>query len=153
MAIFDPMFQFSGNTTSTGQALTATAASEDILDVTLSDLELGAGESLWLNVRVGVELDSSADGASLTVALVTDTAAPIDGSSIVKFQTAAIEEASLTAGAWILRVPLPVDIDADRIIGLYYTVSGENFTSGSIYAWLDNGSQSSFDTQVTTSNI
>ena len=153
MAIFDAMFQFSGNTTAAGQALTATAASEDILDWTDSDLEMGAGEPLWLNVRVGVELDSSADGATLTIALCHDSVAPIDGSSIVIFQTAAIAEASCTAGASLLRMPLPVNVDEGQILGLYYTVAGENFTSGSIYAWIDHGSQSSYDTQVSESNI
>lgn len=149
MAIFDAMFNFSGGQTATGQVLTTAAASEDILDWTLADLEMGAGQPLWLNVRVGAVF---AGGTNLTVALVQDTAAPVDGSSIVIWQTAAIATASLTAGAWIIRMPLPYNVDEARIMGLYYTMTG-TYTGGSIHAWLDNGPQSSFDTQVTTSNI
>lgn len=148
MAILDAMFEFSD-----GQALTATAAATNILDWTQADLEMGAGEPLWLNIRVGTALDSAGEAATLTVSLRYDTVAPIDGSSTVIYQTAALTEASLTAGRWILRMPLPYNVDEERILGLYYTVGTENFTSGTIDAWLDSGPQSSYDTQVASSNI
>ena len=145
MALFDAMFEFSD-----AQAIVADAASENILDWTQADLEMGAGEPLWLNVRVGP--DDFAGGTSLVVKLCHDSVAPIDGSSTVIYQTPAIVQASLTAGAWILRMPLPYNVDEGRILGLYYDDTG-TFTAGALNAWLDHGPQSSYDTQVTTSNI
>jgi hypothetical protein len=145
MAIFDAMFEFSDD-----QVVTDTdVASTNILDWTLSDLEMGSGEPLWLNVRVGTVF---AGGTSITFSLRHDSEAPIDGSSTVIFQTPAILTAALTAGAWVLRVPLPANVDEGQILGLWYDVDG-TMSGGTINAWIDHGSQSSFDTQVTTSNI
>ena len=144
MAIFDAMFEFSDD-----QAIVADAASTNILDWTKSDLEMGAGTPLWLNVRVGTAFDG---GTSLAVSLRYDTVAPIDGSSTVIYTTDAIAQASLTAGAWIIRMPLPVNVDEERILGLWYDDTGA-FSAGTVNAWLDHGPQSSYDTQVTTSNI
>ncbi len=144
MAIFDAMFEFSDN-----QSITGDAASDNILDWTLSDLEMGSGEPLWLNVRVGTVFSG---GTSLVVSLRYDTVAPIDASSTVIYQTPAIVQADLTAGAWIIRMPLPANVDEERILGLFYDDTGA-FSGGTINAWIDHGSQSSYDTQVTTSNI
>ncbi len=144
MSIFDVLFEFSDD-----QAITGDAASTDILDWTLSGLEMGSGEPLWLNIRVGTAFSG---GTSLVVSLRHDTVAPIDASSTVIYQTPAILQADLTAGAWILRMPLPANVDQERILGLYYDDTGA-FSGGTINAWIDHGSQSSYDTQVTTSNI
>jgi len=149
MALFDAMFEFSD-----AQTLTATAASTNVIDLQDSDLELGAGTPVYLNVRVGATaLTSSGSSATLTIALAGDTDATIDGSSTVVFQTAAIAEASCTAGAKLLSIALPVKFDDNQYIGLYYTVGTEDFTAGTIDAWLDNGPQSGYNTQVSESNI
>jgi hypothetical protein len=149
MAIFDAMFELSDN-----QTVTTTTASTDILDLVVEDIELGAGEPLYLNVRVGTTAFSTGgdNDGTLTVALVYDTAAPVDGSSTVIYQTAALAEANLTAGAWIIRMALPVNVDEESIVGLYYTTAN-TLTAGTIDAWIDHGPQSSYDTQVSTSNI
>ena len=143
MAIFDAMLEFSD-----AQVLTnASAASTNILDWTLSDLEMGAGEPVWLNVRVETAF---AGGTSVVVALVQDSTAPVDGSSIVIYQTPALT--TLAAGQWVIRMPLPYYVDEQQFMGLYYTVTG-TYTAGTLNAWLDHGPQSSYDVQVTTSNI
>ena len=142
MAIFDGMYELSD-----AQLITDSQASDNIVDWTLSDLEMGAGEPVWLNVRAEAAF---AGGTSVVVALVQDSAAPVDGSSIVIYQTPAIT--AVAAGQWIIRMPLPYNVDEQRIMGLYYTVTG-TYTLGSLNAWLDHGAQSSYDTQVTTSNI
>ena len=148
MAIFDAMLEFSDN-----QPVTATAISTNSLDMQAADLEMGAGEPLYLNVRVGdTDMDSAGNAATLTVALVYDATA-LDTSSTVIYQTIALAEATLTAGTWILRMALPVDYDKGRYVGLLYTAGTENFTAGTIDAWLDHGPQSSYDTQVAVSNI
>ncbi len=145
MALFDAMFELSDD-----QVVTDTdVASTNIIDFTLSDLEMGAGQPYWLNIRIGTAF---AGGTNIVFSLRHDSVAPIDGSSTVIYQTPAIVTADMTAGAWILRMPLPVNVDEERIVGLFYDHTG-TMSAGTINAWLDNGPQSSFDTQTTTSNI
>ena len=143
MAIFDAMFEFSD-----GQSLTASAAATNVIDMQAADLEMGAGTPIWLNVKVGTELDSAGEAATLTIALVGDTDATIDGSSIVVQQSKQYAESECTAGAWLLRVPLDVDFDTNRYVGIYYTVGTENFTSGTIDAWLDHGERHCYWTEA-----
>jgi hypothetical protein len=130
-----------------------TVASTNILDWVNDDLEMGAGEPVWLNVRIAEVVASATTNATLAVALCYDSVAPIDSSSTVIYTTPAIAEASLTAGAWVLRMPLPVNVDEDNIMGLLYTIGTATTTTGTVNAWLDHGPQSSYDTQVSTSNI
>ena len=147
MAIMDAKLELSDN-----QAITATAAAENVINFGDSDLEIGTGTPLYLNVVVGTAFDSAADDGTLTVALVNDSAVPIDGSSVVVYQTPAIAEATLVAGHKILRMPLPANVDEQQYVGLYYTVAGSgNFTAGKLDAWIDYGSQSSHDVQVAQS--
>ncbi len=155
MALFDIMFNFSG-ASGTAQDISqaaGTVASTDILDFVNSDLEMGAGEPVWLNVQVAEVVASAELGATLAVALCYDTVAPIDSSSTVIYTTPAIPEATLVAGYWVLRMPLPVNVDEERIVGLLYTIGTNTTTTGTVNAWLDHGSQSSYNTQVENSNI
>lgn len=118
------------------QALTETAASENILDfLAAQDPGIGGGTAVRVVFQVETELDSAADGASLTIHVVDDTAAPVDGSSTVIVSSEAIAEASLVAG---YRKELVVPAEAHgRILGLYYEVTGEDFTSGTVNAWVE----------------
>ena len=149
MALFDAMFEFSDN-----QTVTATAVADYYIDFQDSDLEMGTGTPLYLNVKVGATAFTTGGGndGTLTVALVYEGTDPIDTSSTVIYQTIALAEANLTAGTWIMRMALPVDVDKERYVGLLYTTAN-NITAGTIDAWLDNGPQSSYDTQVSESNI
>ena len=149
MAIFDALLELSDD-----QAVTVTAVGTNSLDFQAADLEMGAGEPMYLNVKVGSEdFDSGADDGTLTVALVYDATA-LDTSSTVIYQTIALADATLLAGTWIMRMSLPVAVDKGRFVGILYTVAGSGaFTAGKINAWIDNGPQSSYNTQVAESNI
>lgn len=153
MAIFDAMLEFSDDQDIGANTASSTEASTNVLNFTQADLEMGAGEPIWLNVRMGTEALLSSGSATLTVALCRDTDATIDSSSTVIYQTPAIAKASLTAGAWIIRMPLPYNVDEDAYIGLLYTVGTATTSAGKVDAWLDHGPQSSYDTQVSASNI
>lgn len=148
MALFDALFEFSDAqsvATSTGDV-----AAENVLDTQNSDLELGAGTPIYLNIRVTTAF---AGAGTATFKLVSETDATIDGSSIIQLQTKAFAITEIDAvGDWIYRGPIPYRVDADRYVGILVTCSGA-MTAGSIDAWFDHGSQSSFNTQVTTSNI
>jgi hypothetical protein len=145
MAIFDALFEFSD-----AQDITGDAQSTNVIDMVNADLEMGTGQPLYLNVRVGP--DDFAGGTSLVVNLYAHTAATSIESGTLIFATGTILQAALTAGAWITRVALPVDFDTARYVGLYYNDTGA-FSTGAINAWLDHGPQSSYDTQVAASNI
>lgn len=155
MALFDAMLEFSDDQDIGALTASETAASTNVLDFVNSDLEMGAGNPIWLNVKVGTEAIVNTDSdATLVMALVRETDTTLDSSSTVIYQTPAIAQTSLTAGKWIMRMPLPYNVDEDRYVGLLYTAGGSSaFTAGKVDAWLDHGPQSSFDTQVSESNI
>jgi hypothetical protein len=151
MAIYDVLFEFSD-----AQAASATAQSTDILDwgSGMTGLEMGAGTPIWLNVRIE---DAASAGTSLTVTLnnadSTDIDSGTEGTNYkICWSSGAIPQASLTAGAWIARVPLDVAVDTYRYLGVQYTASG-TLTGCTVNAWLDHGPQSTHNTQVATSNI
>jgi len=151
MAIFDAMLELSDD-----QDLSQTAgtfSSTYAIDFVNTDLEMGAGEPLWLNIKMGTESLLSSAAATLTVALARDTDSTIDSSSTVIYQTPALAIAACTAGSWLLRMPLPYNVDEDDFVGLLYTIGTHDTTAGTVDAWIDHGPQSSFDTQVSASNI
>lgn len=131
MAMIDAKLLLSDN-----QALTATAEATNVIDLgAAQDPGVGEGTPVRVVFLVGTELDSAAEGASLVIAVVDDTATPIDGSSTVIVESEAIPEASLVAG---YRKELVIPAEAHgRYLGVYYTVSGEDFTSGNVYCWVE----------------
>lgn len=148
MALFDVMFEFAD-----AQSIfsaTATKAATNVIDMQAADLEMGAGEEMWLNIRVTTAF---AGAGTATFSLVSDTDATMDANSIESLSTEPFAITDIdAAGDWIYRGPIPVDYDRNRYVGVVCTCSGA-MTAGSVDAWLDNGSQSSYDTQVSTSNI
>lgn len=157
MAIFDAKLEFSDDQ---DVATNTTTGSTNIFNFAVADLEMGAGEPLWLNVKVGTEAiaatsGSTAGACTLIVDLVNESNADltIDSNSIVAFRSKTFTEAELTKGAWLIRIPLPYNIDDNKYMGILYTIGGDTAADGKIDAWIDHGPQSSFDTQVSASNI
>lgn len=145
MAMFDALFEFSD-----GQTLRTTSLSDNVLNFGAADLEMGAGEPIWLCVKCGTAFDSA--GTTTKISLYRHTSATVSSGTVI-WETPALTYALFTAGAWIIRMPLPYNVDEDAFIGLYYTVAG-TYTVGTIDAWLQVGPPStSFDTQVSVSNI
>lgn len=151
--IYDAMFELSDDQDIGALSDTQVAASTNVINWTQSDLEMGAGEPLWLNVKIGTELWGSSSAATLTVMLKRDSAAPIDTDSTTVWSSGALPLSALGIGAWIMRMPLPYNVDEDAIMGLLYQAGSYTATSGKVDAWIDHGPQSSFDTQVSASNI
>jgi len=145
MAIYDAMFEFSDD-----QSITTTAQSTNVLDFQSTGLNMGGGTPIYLNVRVA-DADF-AGGTSLYVKVYSHTGGTSIQNGTLLYQTDNIAQASLTAGALIIRMSLPVDCDTKQYLGLYYDVTG-TFSAGGIDAWLDNGSQTDFGIQVSNSNI
>ncbi len=149
MALYDVMFEFLDDQTFTTTNGTTLAATYKTIDWQAAGLEMGAGEPVWLNVKVGT---TAITGGTVDFRLLSDTSAGgQDSSSKIVLASGARAAADLTANAWVLRAPLPVDVDRLRYLGL--VMVGVSTPTGKVNAWLDHGPQSSYDTQVSTSNI
>ena len=155
MAIFDAMFEFFNDATLVGSGATdyvgGTAKTLDFKD---DGLEMGAGTPVWLNIRVGTTAYSpTTSGDTVDFKLFADDAAAgHDSDSDIVLTSGAREASTLTAGAWVLRAPIPYAVDSKRYLSLGATFN-EATTAGTINAWLDHGPQSSHNTQVSESNI
>jgi hypothetical protein len=122
-----------------GQAITATAASDNVID--MGQDNTGRGERVELFIQA-VEGFAATGEATLTVALQDcDT----EGGSFADLQsTSAIPKADLEAG---YRVKLSLPAEHRRFLRLNFTVATGPFTSGMITAGLVK------DTQTNTASF
>lgn len=142
--IMDLQTMFSGSVSAagvkTGQGITATAISDNVLDrsggltaPTLEDEGLFPSES-WLIVQALTAAAGGDAAKTLTITLESDTVAALNSANVVHFSSKAITGAQITAGATLVRTPLPSD-DYKKFIGLRYTVSA-GFTSFAVTAFI-----------------
>ena len=130
MAILDALLELSD-----AQAVTASAASTNVIDLTATNANIGrGGEPLYLQVVCNVTADSSGDAATLDIAL-QDSA---DNSSFANVAASVqYAQASVTAGTILFTIALPPTLR--RYIRVYYTVGTENFTAGAFDAFITTG--------------
>jgi hypothetical protein len=121
MSILDRQILFSNE-----QAITASAASTDVIDLG-ANRDIGAGEPLYVLVQVMQAFDAL---TSLTIAL--QTSATENFVSPVQLTARTVALASLTAGATFSVGPVPGG--TLRYVRLYYTVTGSSPTVGKITA-------------------
>lgn len=112
----------------TDQAVTASAASADYLDLLVAR-DIGIGEPVEIFVRV---TESFATLTSLNVGIQCDDSSGFSTPKNV-CTSGAIAQAALTAGTFIPIGPIPVGCN-ERYVRLYFTVSGSNATAGKITA-------------------
>jgi hypothetical protein len=129
--ILDTLLLFSNE-----QAITADAASTNVIDLG-ADRDLGVAD-IDLICQVSTTLDSTGEAATLTVSLQTDSDEAF-GSPTTLFATAAIAEATLVQGYYIIKMKLPQV--TERYLRLYYDRGTEDFTSGKVTAGLLTGKQ------------
>lgn len=125
--IRDDQLMFSDN-----QAITATANSTNVIDLTAAAPGiLHAGEPLHIDARV---TESFATATSVNVSVVTADNAALSSNPVTLAQTGAIAIATLVAG---YEIPLQfLQGTAKKYLGLVYTVAGSNATAGKISAGL-----------------
>ena len=126
------------NTFGTDQAVTASAASTDIIDLGAAR-DMGNGESLELVILV-TETVTAAGAATVTFTLETDDNAGFS-STFVLASSGAVAKAALTAGTEVLRVKVP--LDAERFLRTNYTVATGPLTAGKFTAFLAHDRQAS----------
>lgn len=124
--------------TRTGQALTATAISGNVLDTKNAALPASAdegisGPELWFVVQVQTAAAGGDAAKTLTITLESSAAVGLT-SSTIHYTSAAILGSALTAGATVVRVQLPSG-DYLRYLGVRFTVSA-GFTSFNLFAFL-----------------
>lgn len=139
--LIDTQALFSGTIaadgTRAGQAITATAISTNVIDLrapngtpAVVDDGLNAVSGPYLVVIVNQAFNNL---TSLAISLESSAAAGLTSATVHYSKTVLL--AGLTAGATVVRVPLPPD-DYLRYLGVRYTVSGTAPTTGTVYAFL-----------------
>lgn len=119
---------------STSQAITASAASTDVIDLGVLE-DLGIGDDPSLEIILLITETFTAAGAATLVASFQGS---VDNSSWTDMaMTAAIGKASLTAGAEIARWSLPSLVAGQsmpRYLRMNYTVATGPMTAGKVTA-------------------
>jgi len=132
--IFDNTLLFSS-----GQAITASAASTNSIDLGATGTPVG-GSALTRDIGAGEEIEISvlvtevfATLTSLTVTIETDDNSSFS-SATTRYSSGAIAAATLVAG-YQFKVPAHFPLGTnERYVRLYYTVAGSNATTGKITA-------------------
>lgn len=129
MALLDKELEFSD-----AQAVTSTAASTNVIDMTVAAPNIGRGaEPIYVQVQTN-EAATASGSATVTFAL-QDSA---DNSSFADiFTTAAIGKAMLVAGYIVFTIQLPPT--HRRYLRINYTVATGPLTAGKFDAYLTTG--------------
>jgi len=112
------------------QAITATAASTNVIDFGEANANLGAGTPLIINFII---TEAFAALTSLQISL-QHGATSTPATELVNLP--AIAAANLTKGAYIPEIMIPSQ--HLRYMRLYYTVAGSSATAGKIFAYIGN---------------
>lgn len=130
---------------SDSQAITATAISTNVLDLrnastpTFVDEGINNAPEAWLIIQ-SITAAAGGDAAkTITFTLESATDTGLSSGNVAHFTSAAITGATMTAGATLVRVPLP-SADYRRYLGVRYTLSA-GFTSFAITAFIAIGAQ------------
>jgi hypothetical protein len=142
--IIDLQTTFSGATaadgTKTGQAVTATAISTNVLDLRNAATPALVDESilehnLFLTVLTTIAA-TAAGAATVTFSVESDSTADLATSATVHYTTAAIGKATIIIGYTPIQMQLPAGTTYERYLGLRYTVATGPLTAGSFLGWL-----------------
>ena len=114
------------------QAITAAAASENLIDLGEAR-DIGTGENLFVVLVVDTTLDDSGDDSTVAVTLQTDDNS--DFSSPTTSQTLFTIAATAAAGTkYIARIQ--PDAVNERYARLYYTPANGNLSAGAVTAFI-----------------
>lgn len=111
----------------------------DVIDLDPNDSgnipNIGAGEPMWAVVVITTQVDSSGDGASANIQIVSDAEADLSDTPTVHLQTGVLAEAALTADLRVLAARLPSGT-YEKYLGAQAVVSGEAITAGACHVFL-----------------
>ena len=131
--ITDNFLRLSGSLTAgsaTGQTITATANSANVVDLSLAR-DVGEGEELYVSFTVGTVF---ATGTSLTPTVVVSAADSLTSPTTIG-TAGTILTATLVAGyTFAVRLNPIIASLGLRYLGVIYTVAGSNYTTGTMTA-------------------
>lgn len=128
-----------GNLVSSAQAVTSSAGSTDVIDLSQARA-IGDGEELEFFVNVDTAA-TAAGAATVTFQVQTDDNSAFSSPTTV-IQTDAIPKATLVAG-YQIKISLPVGATPERYLRLYYSVATGPLTAGAFTAGLVLDAQNS----------
>lgn len=128
--ILDAQNQFSDS-----QALTASAASTNIIDLG-ADRNIGIGEPMSVIVNVEVALDDTTGDETYAIAVQADDNSSF--SSAIEVAAASVVTRGDAAGTQYV-IPLPADYATEQYLRVYFTLGGTTPT-GTVSAYLQPSS-------------
>lgn len=128
-----------GNLVSSAQAVTSSAGSTDVIDLSQARA-IGDGEELEFFVNVDTAA-TAAGAATVTFQVQTDDNSAFSSPTTL-IQTDAIPKATLVAG-YQIKIPLPDGATPERYLRLYYSVATGPLTAGAFTAGLVLDAQNS----------
>lgn len=120
---------------SNAQAVTAAAASTDIIDLGAAR-DIGVGEDIYLVVQVTTTFADTGSDSTLAVIIQNDDNASF--SSPLTGQTIGTFAALSAAGTRLVAKLQPLALN-ERYIRVYYTPGGGDLSAGAVSAFLVNG--------------
>lgn len=136
MAILDTLCEFSD-----AQAVTSTAISTNVMDLTSSNVlrDIGTGEDVYLVISTQTTCTDSGSDATVNFSLESDSTADLATSPTVHYSTGAVAFANYaTAGTVVAAVRLPKG-NYESYLGVRYTVASGPLTAGKFDARLQIG--------------
>ena len=126
------MYVDAQNLFSSAQAITVTAASDNLIDLG-SAVNLGTGQDVYVVVVVTTAFTDAGSDATVAVTVQTDTASTFGSATTA--QTIGTLGAVSAAGARLI-AKLQKFTTAERYVRLYYTVANGPLTAGAVTAFL-----------------
>jgi hypothetical protein len=121
------------NLFSDAQAVTAAAASTNLIDLGVSLRNMGVGTPIYIVSQVDVAFTDSGSDSTLAVTLEQDTAAAF--SSTTSIQTVGTFAALAAIGARLVAA-ISIDVITEQFVRLYYTPANGNLSTGSVTSFL-----------------
>lgn len=121
---------------SQAQAVTAAAASTNVINLGVASNHLGLGETLYVVVQCDVAMTDGSSDSTLAVALYSDGDETVTSSDTLIMTVGTFAALSAIGTTLIARLPAVPANAFEQYIGLVYTPANGNLTTGSFTAFL-----------------
>jgi hypothetical protein len=121
---------------SSAQAITATAASTDLIDLATSNRDLGVGTPIWLVVVVTTAFTDTNSDSTITVTVQSDDDVAFGSATTVQTISPVFAALSAVGAIRVVQLhPIPTD---ERYLRLTYTTTNGDLSAGAFTAFLTN---------------
>ena len=123
------------------QAITATAISENVIDLGAAGRDISKGVPIPLSMQVTEAFNTL---TSLTITVETSAAAGLTSSNVLFTQVVALADLDAIGDKPLIEWMPPANANMLQYLGVRYTVTGTDPTTGKITAGFSMGNQNSF---------